>query len=100
MGECMKSKNGLPINRGVILIAGPKNNYHPAHWHFHVVNPELGHVLDLNNNIMHMDRDEMESMYVVDHSLTYEEWWENCSQVRGDKIYMSEICAEVFDKRF
>lgn len=96
----MKSKNGLTINRGVVLIAGPDNPYHAPHWHFYVVNPELGHVLDMNNNIYLMDREEMEKMLVVTDDLTSEDWWHDHAQVNQNEVYMSEICAGEMDHKF
>ena len=102
MSELRSRKNNLPIRRGVILIAGPDNPYHPGHWHFYVVNPDAGWCLDPNNNVCSMSRDEMESMWVGEwRSLPHEDWWADCRNGLDDtELYMSGICAGCEDERF
>lgn len=100
--ELVSKKNGLPIRRGVILIAGPDNPWDPPHWHFYVVNPELGHVLDPNNNIMIFTREQMTDYWVGEwRALPYQPWWKDCANGldEGD-LYMSGICAGCEDTRF
>lgn len=102
MSDLISKKNGLPIRRGVILIAGPDNPHDPGHWWYHVVNPGIGAVLDMNNNVMHLRADEMVDYWVCEwRSLPLQDWWPEFKNGLGeDELYMSGICAGCEDHRF
>lgn len=102
MSGMISKKNGLPIRCGVILVAGPDNPYFCCHEYLHVVKPEAGHCLDVHNNVMIINREEMESMWVAEwRSLPREDWWQECKNgLSEDELYMSGICAGCEDHRF
>lgn len=92
-------RDGLPINKGVIVVPDDKTP-HGAYWGY-VVNPEKGHVLDCNNNLMNIEN--LEDYWVLTEDLIIEEWYLNRYRFGGpciDKAYMSEIAAGCHDSRF
>lgn len=104
--DLVSKRNGLPIRRGTIIIAGPDNPYDPAWVSYYVVNPDAGHVLDVSNNVFHLDPSEMKHYFVLTREVIDAEWFKkdypNTYPAPAWDIerYMSEICAGVHDWRF
>lgn len=97
----ISEKNNLPINKGVIIIAGPDNKNEAGHMWFYVVDPNKGHYLDMNNNIWTMTDKEAVSFWVCNIEIRYEDWWEEYSNgIDEEMLNHSGICAGCEDDRF
>lgn len=97
------------IRPGVVLVCGPKSNYGPLTSHYFVVSyNQKGHVnvLDCNNNVWYLTKEEAEEMWVLQDDLQYQDGWSFAEQRKVEVLfdsnarYISEICAGRMDFRF
>lgn len=94
-------QNGLPIRRGVILVAGPDNKMEREGSAFDVVQvTERGvDCLECNNNVWFFTHEEAQTFYVASYKLSDLDWYRE-AKIHPDAEKLSEICAGEHDKRF
>lgn len=101
--EVISSKNGLPIRRGVSIVAGPDNPVDSDFVVYLVVDPRGGWVLDCNDGRHFIPRHQLHEFFVLTTELLFEPWFpasQNFLTSCVEQAYHSEVCAGVHDDRF